>query len=148
MTARTLDPDWDLPLALNVTPAALASALFVTADEVHTAWQSCVDQSLVIAESIAQDGHTANYCRLAEQEYEEDGEEGIWHDWVVEIRIGEVCVAGHWRLPTDARGADWQWCNDEAQRAFTSASVLFGRRVGRTVFVEESLASGPPATRH
>jgi len=148
MTARTLDPDWDMPLPLNITPAGLANALFVTADEVHTAWQSCIDPSLVVAESVAQDGHTANYCRLVEQEYEEDGSEGIWHDWMVEVRIGEVFIAGHWRLPADGRGADWQWCNNEAQNAFTAACTLFGRRVGRTVFVEEQLSSGPPATRH
>lgn len=149
MTTRTLEPDWDLPLALNVTAAGLANALFMTADEVHTGWQSCVEPGLVVAESVAQDSTSGNYCRLVEQEYEEDqGEAGVWHDWAVELRIGEVCVTGHWRVPIDGRGADWHWCNNEAQRAFTSGCVLFGRRVGRTVFVEESLSSGPPVTRH
>ena len=148
MTSRTLEPDWDLPLALNITPAGIATALFVTADEVHTAWQSCIDQSLIVAESVAHDQHGGNYCRLVEQEYEEQGADGIWHDWAVELRIGEACITGHWRVPVDGRGADWHWCNNEAQRAFTSACVLFGRRVGRTVFIEESLADGPPMTRH
>ena len=148
MSRRTLDPDWDSPLTLNVTPAGLAGALFSSADEVHTAWQSCVDQNLIVAESVAHDAHTANYCRLVEQEYEEEGSEGIWHDWCVELRIGEVFVSGHWRLPTDAHGSDWTWSNEEAQRAFTAGCVLFGRRVGRTVYVEEPLESGPPPTRH
>ena len=148
MTRRALDPDWDSPLSLNVTPAGLAGALFSSAEEVHTAWQSCVDAGLVVAESVAHDAHTANYCRLVEQEYEEEGSDGIWHDWCVELRIGEIYISGHWRLPTDARGSDWSWCNEEAQRAFTAGCVLFGRRVGRTVYVEEPLESGPPPTRH
>lgn len=148
MSRRTLDPDWDSPLTLNVTPAGLAGALFSSADEVHTAWQSCVDPNLVVAESVAHDAHTPNYCRLVEQEYEEDGSEGIWHDWCVELHIGEIYISGHWRLPTDARGSEWGWSNDEAQKAFTAGCVLFGRRVGRTVYVEEPLESGPSPTRH
>lgn len=148
MSSKTLDPDWDSPLSVTVTPAGLSTALFVSADEVHTAWESCVDGDLIVAESVAHDAHTANYCRLVEQEYEEDGSDGVWHDWCVELRIGEVYLSGHWRTRTDGRGVDWAWCNDEAQRAFTAGCVIFGRRAGRTVFVEEMLDAGPSPTRH
>lgn len=148
MSQRSLDPDWDSPLPLSLTPAAISGSVLGSADEVHTSWQSCVDEGLIVAETLAHDAHTTNYCRLVEQEYEEDGSDGIWHDWCVELRFGEVYVSGHWRLLTDARGCDWAWCNEEAQKAFATGCALVGRRVGRTVFVEENLDSGPPPTRH
>ena len=33
-----LEPDWDSPLSLSLTPAAIFTVLFASADEVHTAW--------------------------------------------------------------------------------------------------------------
>ena len=81
-----LEPDWDTPLSLSLTPTAIFTVLFASADEVHTAWQSCVDSALVVGENMARDEGSANYCRLVEQEYEEDGSVGPWHDWCVAVR--------------------------------------------------------------
>ena len=61
-----LEPDWDSPLSLSLTPAAIFTVLFASADEVHTAWQSCVDSALVVGENMARDEGSANYCRLAD----------------------------------------------------------------------------------
>ena len=148
MTDSDVEPDWDMPLQVNLTPADLSGTLFSTADEVHTAWQTCVDPRLVLAESIGQSPHNANYCRLVEQEYDEEGSDLPWHDWTVEIRIGEICITGHWRLQTNARGVDWDWCNREAQQAFRAGCVLFGQRVGNTIYVEQVTPAGPAPTRH
>ena len=148
MSEETADPDWETPLPLTVTPTGITTALFGSAEEVHTAWQSCVDPELVVAETLTHDGHSRNYCRLVEQEYEEDGSDGVWHDWAVEVRIGEVHVTGHWRMQADGRGSDWEWCTREAQKAFTGACVLLGRRVLPAIVVEEPILEGPPPTRH
>ena len=83
-----LEPDWESPLTLSLTPTAIFTVLFASADEVHTAWQSCVDSALVVGENVARDEGSANYCRLVEQEYEEDGSVGPWHDWCVEVKGG------------------------------------------------------------
>ena len=49
-----LEPDWTSP-GLSLTPAAIFTVLFASADEVHMAWQSCVDSTLV-GENMARRG--------------------------------------------------------------------------------------------
>lgn len=145
------EPDWDIPLELTLTPSWLFHALFQTASTVHTGWSSCVDQALVMSDLSAMDETTGNYCRLVEQEYVEDGnDELVWHDWLVEIRIGDVVMAGHWQLQTSAPPLDWNWAAREAEAAFEKACVLCGKRVRRTLQVEEPLSAGgnsPPSSR-
>ena len=46
------------------------------------------------------------------------------------FKDGHAYVLHEGELPTDARGSEWSWSNEEAQRAFTAGCVLFGRRVG------------------
>ncbi|MFZ8891416.1 MAG: hypothetical protein ACO2YV_12380, partial [Pseudomonadales bacterium] len=111
-----------------------------------------VDSALVVGENMARDEGSANYCRLVEQEYEEDGSVGPWHDWCVELRLGKAFLSGHWRVPADARGADWAWCSKEAQQAFRQGCLLVGRRVVPGLVLEEVLpppsSSGGGPTRH
>jgi hypothetical protein len=140
------EPDWDTPIELSLTPALLIHALFPTAESVHTGWRSCVDGSLVVSDLSAMDERTGNYCRLAEQEFVEDGEEEVvWHDWAVELRFGEVLITGHWYMQVSGSPMEWEWCSREAESAFDKACVLIGRRVRRGISVEEPGVQSPPA---
>jgi lysozyme family protein len=133
------EPDWDTPLSLTLTPALLIHALFATANTVHTGWSSCVDNELVLNDLVSMDDNSGNYCRIVEQEYlEEDGDETVWHDWAVELRLGTVLITGHWQIQTTTSPMDWEWCAKQAEDAFEKACVLLGRRVRRGVGVEES----------
>jgi hypothetical protein len=142
---NSAEPDWDTPLNLSVTPALLIHALFGSATTVHTGWSSCVDDGLALADLVSVDEGTGNYCRLVEQEYmEEDNEEVLWHDWAVELRLGNVLITGHWQIQVSTSPMDWDWCAREAENAFEKACVLFGRRIRRGVGVEDpSPQSGP-----
>jgi len=145
-----MDPDWDTPLKLTVTPASMIDTILATADSVHTGEDTCVDQSLVVMETTAIDDQSENYCRFVEQEYAEEEEpEGAWHDWAVEIRIDNVMVIGHWRAPASGSPSDWEWCSMEAEKAFTMACVLMGKRVRRGIVIEQpSTAARTSRTHH
>jgi hypothetical protein len=147
-TDPTAEPDWETPLEFSLTPALLIHALFTTAESVHTGWRSCVDNKLVVADHSTMDERTGNYCRLAEQEFVEDGaEEEVWHDWVVELRLGEVLITGHWYSQVGASPMEWEWSTREAETAFDRACVLIGRRVRRGIAVEEPAGQAPPPKR-
>ena len=139
------EPDWNTPLQLTTTPALLIHALFGSATTVHCGWSSCVEDALTLADLVSVDEATGNYCRLVEQEYvEEGGDEAAWHDWAVELRLGKVLITGHWQIQVSASPMDWDWCAQAAEEAFEKACVLFGKRVRRSVGVEEpSPDSGP-----
>ncbi len=143
------EPDWDTPLKLVLTPAWLIHSLFHSANSVHTGWASCVDPALVVNETRAVEAGAGNYCRLVEQEFvESDVEAGetTWHDWVVEVVIDRVVVTGHWQIPVNSSPMDWDWCAQEAEKAFDKACVLFGKRLGRAlVVIEEPGPQAPPA---
>lgn len=144
-----MDPDWDTPLTLTLTPAAIIDTVFGTAESVHTGDDSCVDQSLVVNETTAIDDQSENYCRFVEQEYVEDAEpEATWHDWAVEVRIENVMVAGHWRVPVNGSPSDWEWCAAEAEKAFTTACVLVGKRVRRGIVIDQPNAAPRPSRTH
>lgn len=131
------DPDWEAQLPLSLTPSALIHTLLWSADAVHTGWESCIEHDLVLSEINAIDELSDNHCRLVEQEYLDDEQAEItWHDWAVELKIGNVFVAGHWRAQADTNLADWDWCVGEAEKAFTSACVLVGKRVRRGLAVD------------
>lgn len=144
------EPDWDEPLSLALTPGELIHALFPTASSVHTGWSSCVENHLVTADLFAMDERSGNYTRLAEQEFEDsENRDILWHDWTVEVRIGEVVVTGHWQIQVTAAPIDWEWCTREAEGAFEKASLLVGKRIRRALAVEEATDSPPQAApRH
>lgn len=145
-----VEPDWDAPIEVQVTPAALIHSLFWSAEAVHTGWDSCVEHDLVVFELAAVDDHNENHCRLIEQEYlDDESAEVTWHDWTVELKLGNVYVAAHWRAQLDANLADWDWCALEAEKAFTGACVLVGKRVRRGLVVEAQPDSRRvPRTHH
>jgi hypothetical protein len=147
----TDEPDWETPLMLATTPALLIHALMGTASAVHTGWASCVDESLVQSNVLAMDDSAGNYVRLVEQEFVEDGKsEQIWRDWTLEVRIGAVLMTGHWQFEAASHPSDWDWNAREASRAFERACVLIGRRVRRTLAVDEPVptAAVPRTSRH
>jgi hypothetical protein len=148
--SNSSEPDWDTPMALTLTPAAIIQAIFGMAHTVHTGWESCVDPSLTVTELNALDEQTDNHCRLVEQEYVEDQAPDVtWHDWTVELKIGEIHVIGHWQAQVNASPSEWEWCAAEAERAFSSACLLLGRRVRKGLVIEEPTESRPAArTRH
>ena len=146
--ADDMEPDWDTALAVTLTPAAIAHVLFGSAPQVHTGWDTCIDPQLAVAELLAVDDLSGNHCRLVQQEYEEeDSGETVWHDWAVELKLKEIYVSAHWRAEVGGSGADWEWCVTEAERAFTQACLLVGKRVLRGMVVEE-MPGAPPITRH
>ena len=149
-TDAVMEPDWDAPIKVQLTPAAIIHALFPSADGVHTGWETCVDHALVTQETNAVDNLSGNHCRLAEQEYVEDHSPDVtWHDWVVELKLGEIYIAAHWRTQQNANPADWDWCMGEAENAFASACVLVGKRTRRGLMVEDPPNTIPAAhTRH
>lgn len=140
------EPDWDTPLQLTLNPGMLIHSLFSNASSVHTGWASCVDDSLALTDLVSVDEGSGNYCRLVEQEYVDDGSDDlVWHDWAVELRVGNVLVTGHWQIQVTASPMDWEWCAGEAEKAFEKACILFGKRTRRGIGVEEpSLSSQPP----
>lgn len=144
------DPSWEDPLPLQLSAASLFSALMHSADSVHTGWQSCIEDSLAQISSTLVDEATGNHCRLAELEYpDEDNANDSWHDWTVELKLGEVYLSGHWRERVGGSPADWAWCGAQAEEAFTRACVLIGKRVRRG-FVSDSPIEGlrTSRTRH
>ena len=142
-------PDWDQPVTLSLVPSDLINALFVTANSVHTGRSSCVEKSLVVGDTAAMDERTGNYVRLAELEFtDEDDNDVTWHDWTVEILLGDVMVTGHWQIQLTAAPLDWEWCAREAESAFEKAALLVGKRVRRTLTVDRGPEPAQPATRH
>ena len=140
------EPDPDTPLSLTLTPAAIMDAAFASADQAHTGWESCVEPALVIADMTVIDDAGANYCRLVEQAYTEDEAPDVtWHDWAVELRVGDTYITAHWRTEEDASPSDLEWCAREAEDAFTRVCVLLGKRVRRGLVVDEPVRAPRPA---
>ena len=146
------EPDWGSPLQLELTPALLIHALMATASAVHTGWSSCIDEKLVVSGVVSMDDAAGNYVRLAEQEfYEDEDPEVVWHDWTLEIRIGNVLTTGHWQVPVSASPMEWEWHAGEAERAFDRACLLLGRRIRKGLVVDEPAPSEqvpPKSSRH
>ena len=139
------EPDWDTPLQLDTSPGMLIHALFASANTVHTGWTSCVDESLVLADLVTMDEGSGNYCRLVEQEYAENGtDEVVWHDWAVELQLGNLLITGHWQVQVTASPMEWEWCIGEAEKAFEKSCVLFGKRIRRGIGVEEPGVESQP----
>jgi hypothetical protein len=146
------EPDWESPLAIQVTPALLIHSLMTTASSVHTGYASCVDEGLMVNQLVSMDDSQGNYVRLVEQEfYEDDDPDTVWHDWTLEIMIGKILTTGHWQVPVNAPPMEWEWSAREAEQAFGRACVLIGRRVRHGLVVDEPPASVQPpprASRH
>lgn len=142
---QTLDePDWDHTMTISVTPSGLARTLFATATSVHTGWSSCAENGLAISDLSAIDERNGNHARLVEQEFSEDEDPDVhWHDWAVEIRIGEVFVTGHWQIQVSTAPLDWEWCIREAEAAFDKATVLVGKRARRVMAIEAEPEAPP-----
>ena len=138
------EPDWGSPLQLELTPALLIHALMTTASAVHTGWSSCIDEKLVVSGVVSMDDAAGNYVRLAEQEfYEDEDPEVTWHDWTLEIRIGNVLTTAHWQVPVSASPMEWAWHAREAEKAFERACLLVGRRVRKGLVVDEPAPAEP-----
>ncbi len=75
-------------------------------------------------DTIAHEDNGDNYCRYVEQEYVEDEatEDTIWHDWTVELKLGETFVVAHWRAQVGGSPSEWDWCERESEKAFAVAS--------------------------
>ena len=145
------EPDWDTPLAITLTPGLIIHAVMGSASAVHTGWSSCIDDTLVLTNQVAMDDQAGHYVRLVEQEFVEEEQPGtLWHDWTLEIRIGSVLTTGHWQFPSSAHPSEWDWNAREAARAFERACVLVGRRVRKTLSVEEPTQADdiPRTSRH
>ena len=146
-----MEPEWDSPIVLQVTPRAIIECVFWNADAVHTGYDSCIDPKLVLVDTIAHDDNGDNYCRYVEQEYVEDEttEETTWHDWTVELKLGEVFVAAHWRVLVGGSPSDWDWSERESEKAFAVASILVSKRVRKCIAVDTSTyGPRPPRTHH
>ena len=145
-----LEPDWDTPLNVTLTPAGIIDTVFATADAVHTGFDTCIEPKLILVDITAIDESSDNYSRYVEQEYvEDDAPDTTWHDWTIELKIESTFVVAHWRVAVTGSPSDWDWCATEAEKAFTAASVLVGKRVRRGLVVDESsYGPRPPRTQH
>jgi hypothetical protein len=143
-------PPWDTPIAVTLTPETIMNTVFSSAGSVHTGWESCVDDALVVEETVVADEASADHCRLAQQEYaDSDAADDTWHDWTIELQLGTVYIMAHWRARAPGSPADWDWCATEAEQAFTNACVLLGRRVRRGLLVDMPPHTDRPSrTRH
>ena len=145
------DPDWDMPLTFKLTPELVVHALMQNAAAVHTGWESCIDDDLVLSQLVAMDDAGNNAVRLVEQEFADEEEaDVVWHDWALEVRIGKVITTGHFSLRVNSPPLDWEWHANEAENAFDRACVLIGRRVRRGLVIEEPMPRElpPRASRH
>ena len=152
MSSETQDsafePDWETPLTVTVTAAAVIDAVFATAFSVHTGMDSCVNDELAVVDIVAPDDNSNNYCRYVEQEYMEDSEPDVtWHDWTVELKVGATFVAAHWWVRTSGSPADWEWCAREAEQAFRHAAIFVGKRVQKGIVVEHTTWSSDRGSR-
>jgi len=144
-----VEPDWDEPLSISLTPAAMVHALFGSAEAVHTGWDSCIDPALTVADITALEDESGNHCRLVKQEYVEDeAPDTTWHDWAVELKIGDAYVTAHWQAQDTAGPSAWEWCASEAEKAFAGACVLVGKRARRGIVIEEPPHAPRPARTH
>ena len=146
-----MEPEWDSPIGVQTTPGAVIDCVFWSADAVHTGYESCIEPKLVLVDITAHEDNGDNYCRYVEQEYVEDEaqEDATWHDWAIELKLGETFVVAHWRVLITGSPSDWDWCAQEAEKAFTMASVLVGKRVRRGIVVDaSSYGPRPPRTHH
>ncbi len=142
------EPDWDSPLTLRLTPSLLIHALMSTASAVHTGYSSCVDDKLVVNSVVSMDDTVGNYVRLVEQEfYEDEDPETVWHDWTLEISIGDVLTTGHWQVPNNSSPMEWEWNAGQAEKAFGRACVLLGRRVRQGLVVDDPVPMEKPPPR-
>lgn len=142
------EPDWESPLTLRLTPALLMHSLMATASAVHTGYTSCVDEKLIVNDLISMDGAVGNYVRLVEQDfYEEEDPDTVWHDWTLEISISKVLTTGHWQIPVNASPMEWEWTAREAEKAFSRACILIGRRVRQGLVVDEPVPVEQPHPR-
>lgn len=149
--AEQTDPDWDMPLTIKLTPELIVHAVMQNAAAVHTGWETCIDDDLVLSQLVVMDDAGSNALRLVEQEFTDEQEEDlVWHDWAVEVRIGKVITTGHFSVRTNAAPLDWEWHAREAERAFERACVLLGRRARHGLVVEEPIPRElpPRASRH
>ena len=145
-----IEPEWDSPISLQTTPRAIIECVFWNADAVHTGYESCIDPKLVTGDTVAHEDNGDNYCRYVEQEYMEDEapEDTTWHDWAVELKLGETFVVAHWRVQVGGSPSDWDWCERESEKAFTVASVLVGKRVRKCIAVDTSSYGPRPSRTH
>jgi len=145
------DPDWDMPLTIKLTPELIVHAVMQNAAAVHTGWESCIDEDMLLSDLVAMDDAGNNAVRLVEQEFADEQEEGVaWHDWALEVKIGKVITTGHFSLRVNSAPLDWEWQAREAENAFDRACVLIGRRVRRGPVIEEPMPRElpPRASRH
>ncbi|MCP5151614.1 MAG: hypothetical protein H6983_14735 [Ectothiorhodospiraceae bacterium] len=145
-----MEPDWDTPLTVTLTPEEIIHTLFASAETVHTGWDSCIETKLILWDVSTVGEHGDNHCRLVEQEYvEEDSPDITWRDWAVELKIDETYITAHWRADDRASPSEWDWCADQAESAFGSACLLMGKRVRKGLVVEDAPRSRrAPRTRH
>ena len=129
--------EWHGELKLRLTPVHLAHSMFYSARQVHTGRQSCIEPQCVVFELNAADAGSGHHVRFVEQEYASEEEDGFWHDWTVEVCIGDLYITAHWQVPMDVGPADWDWCLREAEKAFERACLLLGKRVRKGMVVEE-----------
>ena len=148
---NAFDPEWDSPVHVQTTPGAIIDCVFWSADAVYTGYESSIDSKFVLVDITAHEDSGDNYCRYVEQEYTEDDapEDVSWHDWTIELKLGETFVVAHWRVLVTGSPSDWTWCARESEKAFTIASVLVNKRVRRGIVVDSS-SHGPrsPRTHH
>ena len=70
-------------------------------------------------------------------------------NWVVEVKLGEVCMSAHWRARNQDSPAEWAWCTQESEQAFSAACLLVGKRVRKGLIIEGSAEQGRvPRTQH
>ncbi|MFP4279102.1 MAG: hypothetical protein ACLFNA_02325 [Halochromatium sp.] len=132
------DPDWDSPLTFKLTPELIAHALMETASTVHTGWESCIDEDAILSQVAVMDETGDKSLRLIEQDFVDEQDNTLaWHDWTLEVRVGAVFILAHWQVRANAPVVDWEWSAAAAEHAFERASVLLGRRVRRSLVVEE-----------
>lgn len=133
-----MDPDWTSIAHIELPIGTIAHSLFSSAAQVHTGWESCIEPSLVMFELNAVADDDGNHCRLVELEYEEEPEATPWHDWTIELKLGDMFLSAHWRAPIQAPGAEWEWCAEEARKGFERACILVGKKVVSGIAIEET----------
>ena len=148
-----MEPEWDAPIGLEVTPRAIIECVFWNADAVHTGYESCIE-SETRDRGIQSPTTTTATTTVATSNRStwktRPPEETTWHDWTVELKLGEVFVVAHWRVlvggsPTlTGTGA-----SGSRRRRSPIASVLVSKRVRKyTVVDTSSFGPRPPRTHH
>jgi hypothetical protein len=123
-------PAFNEALPLVITPHEIFETCLHGAHAVNADFTSAVIPDVATEVLIAENKRTGNAARFARLNLVE------FPQYVVEVQIGNVFVAGSWQWPeAETDQMQVEYCREQARNAFVYAAALIGKRVERGLIV-------------